>query len=146
MVNKINISKNKLNKIILESIEEVGIDKWNDDDFVNWDELQSYCVDGDTQDRNYHSAIKKGFTSDELCPICSKPLKKSYKQLYIKDPSQEEWGDRGSSSRFYAKPGENRNPKNIGNTCIKHLETAYDDIYGKLDETIQRVIRKKLKY
>lgn len=140
MKKTIRLTESELERLVRETIDELGIDKWGDDDFVTNDDFAAYSVDGDMRDRNLQASMKKGLSFDQLCPMCFKPLaNKRYKQLYWQDPN----GD--GCTKYFAKPGEGRTPINVGNTCIKHFEKAHSDKYPDMEEAISRAIRKYLR-
>lgn len=128
----------------LDKVKSMDVDKmqprdpslrnWGPNDFVRWDEAAYYwCHDYRFVDRNREKCDREGVPEDCRCSICQKEIKKGYKTLYWKSPTEEEYmaDGRDSSSRWYAVPGEDREPTKVCNTCFKSFIQAHKKIYGK---------------
>jgi len=111
-----------------------ALKNWGPDDFVNWDEVQNFVYHShEFVDRNIEKCNRERVPENWRCSICQKELKHGYKTLYWKSPTEEEClaDNRGSSSRWYAVPANDREEVKVGNTCFKAFAKAHKKIYGK---------------
>ena len=73
-------------KSVKRVLSEGKIENWQPDDFVTWDDVQSYVNhDADFCERNWRRCERLGIPKDCRCGLCQKELKRGYKTLYIID-------------------------------------------------------------
>ena len=127
--NMIRLTESQLHKMIKNVINEMAkIDKWLPDDNVTYDEYSgTYGISGDMRERNLQKSLRNNVPFEKMCPLCHKEMKDGgkYRQLYTKTI------DGGSSTAYYAHPGDGRKPLNVGNGCIKNLEKTHKDKYNR---------------
>lgn len=103
-------------------------ENWLPGEFITWSEVVYFWNhDYAFVDRNRDKCNKENVPEECRCDMCQKELKKNYVTLY--------WtGTESSESRWYARPGEGREPSKIGATCIKAFVKAHHLKYGDSHE------------
>lgn len=126
------LSETQLKQIIVESVKKaLKESEYDGEKFVNWDEVKPYWNYGfDFVDKNWERSNRLGIPDDCRCELCQKALKDGYKTLYFRIPSEEEYNDGGSSSRYYLNPVPGSKPIKIGKTCYKSFVKAFKNKYG----------------
>ena len=125
----IRLTEGDLHRIVKEVVNSVlsegKIETWKPDEFVTWDDAQSFCNHNyDTVERNERRCEKLGIPEEQRCYFCQKALKDGYKTLYVSD----NLNDIG----YYAHPNATHNRiVRLGKTCAKAFENAHKKKYGR---------------
>ena len=108
-----------------DTVTETRNKEWGKDEFVKWDDITYFQHhDMEFYDKNRENSLKKGYSENELCAFCGKPLKPGYKviRFYTNGNRQAEY--------HYNSTLTGGETIRCGNTCFKALQQAHDKKYN----------------